>query len=204
MLWKNVFILSTRSKYSLVWNSIQIVKFDTLFFNSKSCISFTFSGFWRTSSFFSPPQSTRDNAMRLFSFLLSCVVAARWFQPAGFRSGLSAAHMPTHREDRKAAGSQPPAAEADLQPAEERQDDQDQRGARSFLPLLVMVVGVQCTLYSYSYFHCSRLPPIRVWVPITTHFRCKKGKISNRVQREEVTGPSTLLKGSRMSSSHIL
>lgn len=117
---------------------------------------------------FPPPQSTRDNAMRLFSFLLSCVVAARWFQPAGFRSGLSAAHMPTHREDRKAAGSQPPAAEADLQPAEERQDDQDQRGARSFLPLLVMVVGVQCTLYSYSYFHCSRLPPIRVWVPITS------------------------------------
>lgn len=51
--------------------------------------------------------------------------------------------MPTHREDREAAGGQHPAAEADLQPAEERQDDQDQRGARSFLPLLAVVACVQ-------------------------------------------------------------
>lgn len=66
---------------------------------------------------------------RCVCFPLSCAVAARWFQPAGFRPGLSAAHMPTGGEDRAAAGNQPPAAEADLQPAEEQQDDQDQRGA---------------------------------------------------------------------------
>lgn len=62
-------------------------------------------------------------------FPLSCAVAARRFQPAGFGPGLSAAHLPAGGEDRAAAGSQPPAAAADLQPAEERQDDQDQRGA---------------------------------------------------------------------------
>lgn len=56
--------------------------------------------------------------------------------------------MPTHREDREAAGSQHPAADADLQPAEERQDDQDQRGARSVLPLLAVVACVQCVLCS--------------------------------------------------------
>lgn len=142
---------------------------------------------------FSPPQSTRDNAMRLFSFLLSCVVAARWFQPAGFRSGLSAAHMPTHREDRKAAGSQPPAAEADLQPAEERQDDQDQRGARSFLPLLMMVVGVQCTLYSYS-----RLLKAATYQSLSSHhkhFRCKKGKISNESREKKSLDPQHYWRG---------
>lgn len=40
-------------------------------------------------------------------------VTAGEFQPSEFRTGLPAAHVPTHREDRSAAGDQPSAAEAD-------------------------------------------------------------------------------------------
>lgn len=60
---------------------------------------------------------------------LLCAVAARWLQPTGLRTGLPAAHLPAGGEDQPAAGDQPPASEAHLQPAEEQQDEQEQRGA---------------------------------------------------------------------------
>lgn len=49
-------------------------------------------------------------------------------QPPGLRTGLPGAHLPAHREDWSAPGTQPQAAEADLWAAEGWKVDQDQRG----------------------------------------------------------------------------
>lgn len=114
----------------------------------QSCISFICGGLLGTTTCFPCQLRVPKLTVRCVCFLSLGAVAARWFQPAGLRPGLSAAHLPTHREDRKAAGSQPPAAEADLQLAEEQQDDQDQRGARSFLPLLTVLFCGRCPLGS--------------------------------------------------------
>lgn len=69
------------------------------------------------------PQTSAFNLIIVFF-----PVTAGEFQHSGFRTGLPAAHMPTHREDWSAAGDQPSTAEADKQPAEGQQDDKDQRG----------------------------------------------------------------------------
>lgn len=79
----------------------------------------------------------------MFCFLLFFFPVSTWgFQPFGFRPGLSAAHLPTHREDWTVAGNQPPAAEADLQPAEKQQDDKDQRGVGLISSFGIMLIRV--------------------------------------------------------------
>lgn len=66
----------------------------------------------------------------ILNLIIACVfpVTTGEFQPSGFRPGLPAAHLPTHWENQPAAGDQPSAAEADLQPAEGQRVDKDQGG----------------------------------------------------------------------------
>lgn len=46
-------------------------------------------------------------------------------QPTRLWTGVPRAHLPAHREDRTATGTQPSTTETDLWPAEGRQSDQD-------------------------------------------------------------------------------
>lgn len=85
-----------------------------------------------------------------------CPGTASEFQPSGFRPGLPAAHLPTDREDRRAAGDQPPAAEADLRSTEGRQDDKDQRGVGLFCHLCFWLGGGLMQTSSRSHILCGR------------------------------------------------